>query len=456
MNYDQVFKLMQEVPDYQAFLTVDELNESMHRLAERYPSVVELIPLGESRGGTPIHAMKIGNGRKKGLLYAMPHPNEPIGSMMLEFLSTRLAEDNALRAELDYTWYIIKCIDVDGTRLNEGWFKGPFSVTRYARHFFRPPGHLQVEWTFPVDYKDLHFNQPLPETRALMNIIEQVKPDFIYSLHNSGFGGVYAYLTHDIPAFYEDFYRLVESQNLPLHMGEAEVPYAKTFSKAIFGEISIKEAYDFLEQNGAENPAQLINSGESSSDYARRFSDPHAIVCEMPYFYNPAIHDTSLSDTRRRDAVLAGLERSKKDGEFLGSLFDSVRGLLTIRSPFLENIEASLEHQDEYLTAQENWAKSDPSLDAPATVAEKFDNLIIRRFYHLLSIGMFMRMIEEEMAVSGPKTALQKALQTIQARFEQESASLEQELNYEVVPIQKLVRVQLGAGLLYAGYAKKH
>ncbi|MEM5773924.1 MAG: M14 family zinc carboxypeptidase, partial [Anaerolineaceae bacterium] len=424
MKYDQVIKLMQEVPDYQAFLTVDELNESMHRLAERFPSVVELIPLGESRGGTAIHAMKIGSGRKTGLLYAMPHPNEPIGSMMLEFLTTRLAEDDALRAELDYTWYIIKCIDVDGTRLNEGWFKGPFSVTRYARNFFRPPGHLQVEWTFPVDYKDLHFNQPLPETRALMNIIELVKPDFIYSLHNSGFGGVYAYLTHDIPAFYEDFYRLVESQNLPLHMGEAEVPYAQTFSKAIFGEIKIKSAYDFLEQNGADNPAELINSGESSFDYARCFCDPHAIVCEMPYFYNPAIHDTSPSDMRRRDALLAGLERSKEDGAFLQSLFEEVKGLLTIRSPYLENIEANLEHQEEFLTAQENWAKSDLSLDAIATVAEKFDNLIIRRFYHLLSVGMFVRMLEEEIAVSGRPPELEQALQTILARFEQAAASL--------------------------------
>ncbi len=454
MNYDQVSKLLQEVPEYKTFLTVDELNESMFRLAKRFSTAVELIPLGKSRGGTPIHAMKIGSGRKVGLLYALPHPNEPIGSMMLEFLSERLAEDEALRAELDYTWYIIKCIDVDGTRLNEGWFKGPFSVTNYARNFFRPPGHLQVEWTFPVDYKDLHFHNPLPETRALMNLIEQVKPDFIFSLHNSGFGGVYAYLTHDIPAFYDDFYRLVDSQKLPLHMGEAEVPYARMFSKAIFSEIKIKSAYDFLEQNGAENPAALINSGESSFDYARRFCDPHSIVCEMPYFYNPAIHDTSPSDMLRRDAVLAGLEGSRRDGEFLKKQFDAIKDLLTIRSPFLENVEENLKYQAESLAAQENWARNDPELNVTATVAEKFDNLLIRRFYHLLSTGMFVRMIEDEMAVSGSTPALLQALRTIEEYFERESSSLEKELNYEVVPIQKLVRVQLGAGLLYASYVK--
>jgi len=32
-----------------------------------------------------------------------------------------------LREELGYTWHFIKSIDADGMRLNEGWFKGPFT-----------------------------------------------------------------------------------------------------------------------------------------------------------------------------------------------------------------------------------------------------------------------------------------------------------------------------------------
>jgi len=454
MNIEKVMQLMQEVPDYQVFLTVDELNASMHRLAEQHPDAASLQLIGESREGTPIHAMKIGDGRRVGLLYANPHPNEPIGSMMLEFLSERLAKDAALRRELDYTWYIIKCIDVDGTRLNEGWFKGPFSVTHYARNFFRPPGRLQVEWTFPIDYKNLHFHSPLPETQALMKIIEQTKPDFIYALHNSGFGGVYAYVSHDIPAFYPDFYKLVEDSQLPLHAGEAEVPYVKTFSRAIFGEISISEAYDFLEANGAEDPAAVLNSGESSVYYASQFKPPMSIVCEMPYFHNPAINDDSPSDMLRRDAILAGLAQSRAQSDFFREHYAAIRDLLTVRSPFLENIEDSLENQEEYFAAQENWAKTDPSLEGVASVAEKFDSLQIRRFYQLLSTGMFVRLIKTEIQVSGEKPALLKALRALESFFDKEAAVLEQELSYEAVPIQKLVRVQMGAGLLYADYVK--
>ncbi|MCR4401132.1 MAG: M14 family zinc carboxypeptidase, partial [Syntrophomonadaceae bacterium] len=137
------------IPDYRTFFTVDELDLSTRRLAAEYPGLVELTTAGLSRDGHPILQLRIGSGRRRALLFGCPHPNEPIGAMMLEYLSRRLCEDPDLLRELDYTWYIIKCVDVDGTRLNEGWFKGPFTPLHYAMHFYRPAMHQQMEWTFP-------------------------------------------------------------------------------------------------------------------------------------------------------------------------------------------------------------------------------------------------------------------------------------------------------------------
>ena len=213
-GYD-LAKILASVPDYQVFLAVDELTASSRQLAAQYPDVVQALEIGQSRRGEPIEGLKIGDGTRTALLFAMPHPNEPIGSMMLEFLAARLAEDQALRESLGYTWYLIKCIDPDGTRLNEGWFQGPFTVKNYARHYYRPPSFQQIEWTFPVDYETLHFDSPLPETQALMSLIEEIRPDFIYSLHNSGFGGAYFYISEEAPGLYERFYSMVEGQDLP-------------------------------------------------------------------------------------------------------------------------------------------------------------------------------------------------------------------------------------------------
>lgn len=450
MKLDDVMRLLADVPDYDVFLTVDELNESAQRLAQKYPDVVTWETVGHSRAGDLINVLKIGSGKKNALLFAMPHPNEPIGSMMLEFLSERLASDDALRESLDYTWYIIKCIDVDGTRLNEGWFKGPFSVTHYARNYYRPPSFQQVEWTFPVEYKTLKFEDPMPETQALMKLIKETRPDFMFSLHNAGFGGVYLYLSHNLKDFYPDFYQLVESQDLPLHLGEPEVPYAEKFSDAVFGMIGIESSYDFMAQNSEKDPAEILTGGAGSYEYACRYANPLFLVCEMPYFYNPDIHNTSKTDDVRRDLILQGLEASRRRVAFLKEQYNQVQDLLTLETAFKETTESTLKFYDDYLAAQENWAKNDPSLSEKATVAERFDNLLGNRFYQLLGMGTAVRMVEAQIEASGELYPLVQVLNALQTYFNKEAAELEAALNYQVIPIRKLVSVQLGCALLLA------
>ena len=42
-----------DVPDYQAFLSVDELNASSHRLREQYPDLVSIKQVGVTRRWRP-------------------------------------------------------------------------------------------------------------------------------------------------------------------------------------------------------------------------------------------------------------------------------------------------------------------------------------------------------------------------------------------------------------------
>ena len=108
----------------------------------------------------------------------------------------------------------------------------------------------------------------------------------------------------------------------------------------------------------------------------------------------------------------------------------------------------------QYLGAQENWAKTDPGAQQQATVAEKLDALAVRRFYFvLLNLGSAIRMLETQIAATGESPALVSARQRAIAAFDQVAAELETELEYSVVPIRKLVGVQLGSALLAAAYA---
>jgi hypothetical protein len=293
------------------------------------------------------------------------------------------------------------------------------------------------------------------ETRALMALIEQVRPDFMYSLHNSGFGGVYFYIWEAAPPLYEPFHKLVESQGLPLHLGEPEMPYEIEYASAIYKDSSITAEYDYLEEHTSTDPAEIITGGTLSFEYARAFCDPFTLICEMPCFYHPAINDTSASDMVRRDAILQAIEETEEDINFLKGLYDAVKSELTVPSPFRDAIEETLRTSLAELAAEENWARANPRTAEAATVAEKFDSLVIHRFYRLFGLGMFVRMLDAQIAVTGESPSLFSAREAARAAFEARSADLEAELDYTVVPIQKLVRVQLGSALLAADYAAR-
>jgi hypothetical protein len=286
-----------------------------------------------------------------------------------------------------------------------------------------------------------------------MSLIAETRPDFIFSLHNSGFGGAYFYVSEEAPGLYERFYSIVEGQDLPLHLGEPEMPYAIRYAKAVYAFPPIATTYDFLKEQTGKDPAEILKSGTSSMDYASRFCNPLGLVCEMPYFHNPAIHDTSPSDMVRRDAILEGLTLHRTEMEMLQELYDQVEHELTAESPFQVAIAEMLRTWQDRLLAYENWARTDPKTERQATVAEKLDNLVIDRFYRLLSLGMFIRLLEAQIKATGSSPGLDAALEAATTWFEARSSALEADLDYSVIPIQKLVRVQLGSALAAAEYA---
>ena len=149
---------------------------------------------------------------------------------------------------LDYTFYIVKAWDADGLVRNEGWLKGPYTIFNYSRNFFRPAANLQVDWTFPIDYKELHFHNIMPETQAMKNLIDRIKPAFTYALHNAGFGGVYWYVTEDVPALYPGLREAVERQGIPLHLGEPESPAIPQLAPAVLLAEGIEAEYDYFER----------------------------------------------------------------------------------------------------------------------------------------------------------------------------------------------------------------
>lgn len=448
MDLSAIQAYVANVPEMDRFLGVDELNAGIERLARDYPEIASIKRVGSSKLGEPIQMLTIGNGSKNALLFACPHPNEPIGAMLVHHLSQLLCDDEKLRTESDFTWHLIPCVDPDGTRLNEGWFAGPFSIRNYARHFYRPAGHLQVEWTFPISYKKLYFDRTLPETETLMRVIDDLKPEFMVSLHNAGFGGVYYYINRDLPDLWEPFHQIPAWEDLPLSLGEPEVPYAPVYAPAIFGVIATADGYDYIEANGGD-PARR-SSGASSEEYARKYGTLYLVV-EVAYYDDPRVNDQTVTETNRREAILAGLDIGDETTATLKALYDAVKDDLKGDSPYEAAVKWWVEALGPGRSAERNWAKDNPETDRPATVAELFSSKEEVQFYRLLWMGMVVRMLEGEIAIGNGTPAIRAGLNDAQSTFNAWADRLESTLdNVRVVPIRKLVSVQLGAVLAAA------
>lgn len=437
-------KLLDAIPDYEAFLTVDEMDASSKQLAEAYPEQVELLNLGKSKDGHPIYGLKIGEGSKNALMYGCPHPNEPMGAMLLEYLSKAMVEDPAFLEEYDYTWYLVKSIDVDGTKKNEKWFKPPFSVTNYARNFFRPAGHQQVEWTFPVNYKNYEFTEPIPETVALMDLIDEIKPEFIYSLHNAGFGGTYWYIGKDFPNAWEKLYATSAKQEIPLALGEPEVNYVPELAPAIFKMFGTKEIYDYYEEYGTMPPEKMIHMGTSAHGYCEdQGYDSTVLVTELPYFYEPAIENNDYLEITREESFLEGLDFSLKESQIMATYFKQIPP--ATGNQYLMMVEASLRNmKQDYETAKE-FVTNNEAYQQQCKVSEDFDNSKVKRFYNLLSWSLLLRGIEEEIDKGASLEELKKQ---VEEKFNQRAQNCEELLDYHFIPIQKLIRVQLESGLI--------
>ena len=429
--------VLARVPPYEAFRSWERLRSGAATLVREFPRVARMETVGASSEGRPIDLLTVGHGRRRVLCVGAPHPNEPIGTLTLEFLARTLCEDDRLRASLDVTLYAIPVADPDGFVLNEGWFEGEFSPLRYARNFYRPPHREQVEWSFPVDYKTLRFATPTAETATVMRVMERVRPSVFYSLHNAAFCGVYFYVSHERPRLYERLHALVGRHALPLHRGEPEVPYLRTLDVAVYALFGVGDTYEYLARTLGEDPAPVIEAGTCAEDWLARLTEAFALVCELPYYTAPALDDARPSGRSRRDVVLEGLGTATALHAEIAAAFAAMEA--APRDRLWRSLADYVAKTPKRLAAaRANAAGAEFAREA--TMAEQCDALLCAPFHHLLYLGEACRvatLIGDDALAHG-----------LDARLETLAVELTCATALRVLPIGPLVRVQAGAGLL--------
>jgi hypothetical protein len=429
--------VIDRIPEIDRIPSVDGLLNAFRDLARRHPELFRLRRIGTSRLGEPLIMLSAGTGPRHALLVGGPHPNEPVGFVTLLHLAQRLVDDPALRDGLGYTWNLIPCIDPDAARLNEGWYSGPLTVEHYHRHFYRPAVGNQPEWTFPMLDDRSPFNSPLPETKALMRVIDRLRPRFQYSLHNADFGAAYFILSREVPGLAAELAEVARACRIPLELGPSEAVGWQVAGPAVF---VMPPAPELFTHNG-RGPGPRVH-GASSSHYAERHGTL-TLITEAPMWHNaqpPRVQNIPYAQLMRTLAA----ELSREIHELAAALR---RVTPEIRTPSVFPVAVS----DALMTGRayvERWetAAELPGAARPATAAELASAKLTSWRVPLRAVAMLRRLLLIECEAGNHRPILRAELRAAEERFADGCAHAV-DRSFQPVAIRDLIVLQLTAAL---------
>ncbi|MEV6569361.1 M14 family zinc carboxypeptidase [Streptomyces kronopolitis] len=401
------------VPRRDSYAGVDEINARLVAVASRHPQVARLRKVGNSRDGEALLCLEIEGGEeKRALVTGGPHPNEPVGGLTAVHLAETLCADEELRSSLAHSWHIVGCIDPDGARLNQGWLMRPYDRLHYARHFYRPAFIDQVEWTFPLRHKALHFDAALPETQAWMRLIDELRPTLLASLHNAEASGVFYHLSRPLPNLYPLLDDVPSWWGLALDAGVPEEPGAPLYAPGVFGRWDAADVYDHEEQLGLD--AATWPAGDSSSAYAQHHGTT-TLVVEVPCWSDARFSNTSPSGLQYPDVARTSDKAADAALNYLSDVLSITHDYLDTSSPYYRACtEALATHAP---ASPQGTYEGEPCEDHVATVAEAAS---LRESVHLLRLrygGMLLRLLDSQTHRSPLPSEAARAHKELAERF---------------------------------------
>lgn len=179
------------------------MNELFAEIIRANRKLVQYETIGLSREGRPILAARCGTGSHRVSLIAGLHADEPIGALLLRYLTSylqSLPKSHSLLKE--YSWWIIPHGNPDGEIINARWFhqtahEADLGSYLCFRHREQPGDDL--EYGFPLSEVD---STARPETQAIWKWWRTDSTPFALhvSLHSMSYaGGAWFLLPQDFP-----------------------------------------------------------------------------------------------------------------------------------------------------------------------------------------------------------------------------------------------------------------
>ena len=419
---------------------LDDVTRFLHALHTAYPERSVFQRIGTSRGGEPLWMFSTGSGREHALVIGGPHSNEPIGLLTVIELARRLVE----RGDLGLTWHLIPCIDPDGVRLNEGWFDGPFTIAHHYRHLYRPALDAQPEWAFPTS----RFNTPLPETIALKRAIDELRPRFLYSLHNADFGGTHFQVHGLVPGLADALGEVATGFGMPLDLAPIDTLGYEVAGPGVF----VIPPYIEISHDLAAPEIKAATSWQ----YAQRYNTL-SLLTEVPLWNVKGSDDLTETSTPRTDLLRWSS----------GRLRDAVGAISRVRAkarPYMDWTAARCAAVDDtvqitsMLIAMMEVALMETA-DSERDRVSVAEMLGVRGTVWRMPLrmsGMLLGSLTREVAAGNRNHVLLSALAELEELFGGLCAAAEREVPHPATPLRRLVAVQTEAALTTARLLREH
>ncbi|MFE7129262.1 M14 family zinc carboxypeptidase [Streptomyces sp. NPDC057638] len=409
------------IPDIRRYPTLSELHRGVRAVGRDHPRRTELRTVGTSRAGRDILMISVGAGRNNALVLGGPHPNEPTGFLTALHLARLAARHPELAEGLDVTWHIVPCMDPDAMDLGQKWYGGPYTIQNYYGRFYRPAFRNQVEWTFPVEGG---FDSPLPETRQLMAVIDELKPKLVYTLHSSDFTGFHFMMNRDVPELVSGIDKAIESRGFPFHAAPADG-----------GGTPLGRGAYLLPELGTPAPGEQLVPGASSIHYAARHG-ALGILPETPMWHSPRFQETHGSGHRYARLLGRAADRLERDGDFLAEVVRHTRDGLPGHSPYAAAVAENLELAQRTARAYRRTA-TEPVAGREATVAEQFGVLWTTYAFPLRAGGMLLQLLE------GPGVDARHMRRRLRAWFVRRCSQKQRDFPGPGLALRELTAVQM-------------
>lgn len=431
--------LLSRISSYNEFLKVKELNSILEEFASE--KAIKLVNLGGLKEDK-IYCGVLGRGKNNILIFGFPHPNEPIGSLSCIELIKLIARNAELKEK--FTWYIVPCADPYGARLNEGWFKGKFDLKKQAYEFYRPEANRQTDWAFPINYKGYSFSKPPKNVKALIRLIDRIKPSLIYPIHDAGaLSGSYFYLSHSMPQnYFKEVIGLCNRLTIPPDLGNPEggIMLTRAYKKPFYEALTLESYYAYYKKHGKDPIEELkkLNSGTSSIGYAKQINPAlFGIICEVPTLFSNKTVNESVSEADPKEIRRQELKHLNKNREILEKAF-RVRHL-NKKSPFYRSCRFA--YQIIYKMPSAEVAEDTRMTREKITVATEFSKTVGNVYLKTRTLGQVRRLLLDSKQTNETK----KLINDIERQINENIGYIKRYSKYYSLPLKKLIQLQLGA-----------